>query len=65
MTETTTWTCGVVDCAREAVVGWGEDLFPPVEVCDRHLDELAGGALAIHTHGGTRLLVKPLTRGTI
>jgi hypothetical protein len=65
MTETGTWTCRVVNCARGAVLGWGDDLFPPVEVCARHLDELAGGALAIHTDGGTRLLLKPLARGTI
>lgn len=65
MAETTTWLCRVVDCTREAVAGWGEDLFPPVDVCSRHLDELADGALAIHMDGGASLRIKPLQRGTI
>lgn len=58
MTRTATWTCCVVDCAGEAVAGWGEDLFPSVDVCSRHLAELAGGALALPTNGGRNLLVK-------
>lgn len=65
MTEKTNWMCRVVDCTGQAVVGWGDDLFPPVEVCSSHLEELSEGALAIHTHGGRSLLVKPLHRRTI
>jgi hypothetical protein len=60
MTETTTWTCRVVDCTSDAVAGWGGDLHPPVEVCAGHLDDLAGGAVAIHTNGGQQLLVRQL-----
>lgn len=65
MTMTTNWMCRVVDCTGQAVMGWGADLFPPVEVCARHLGELSEGALALHTNGGNSLLVKPLGRGTI
>jgi hypothetical protein len=65
MTQTTTWTCRVVNCGREAVAGWGDDLFPSIDVCSGHLDELARGALALHTNGGRNLLVKPLQKGTI
>lgn len=65
MTATAIWTCRVVNCSNEATSGWGSDIFPPVEVCAEHLDELARGALAIHTDGGESLMVKPLSRGTI
>jgi hypothetical protein len=65
MTKTTTWMCCVVGCSNEAVAGWGGDLFPSVDVCSGHLDELAGGALALHTHRGQNLIVKPLHQGTI
>jgi len=60
MTKTTAWRCRVVDCTSEAVAGWGGDLHPPVDVCSGHLDDLAGGAVAIHTKGGQSLLVKQL-----
>lgn len=65
MTEKTKWMCRVVDCTREAVVGWGGDLFPPVDVCSKHLEELSGGAIALHTNRGQSLRVKPLHRATI
>ena len=65
MTKTTAWMCCVVGCRSEAVAGWGGDLYPSVDVCSSHLDELAGGALALHTHGGENLIVKPLHAGTI
>lgn len=55
----------MVDCSNEATSGWGSDIYPSVDVCARHLDELAAGALVLHTHGGRGLLVKPLRRGTI
>ena len=60
MSQTTTWACRVVGCTSKAVAGWGSDLHPPVEVCTGHLDDLAGGAVAIPTDGGRSLLVKRL-----
>ena len=60
MTDATTWACRVVGCTSDAVAGWGGDLHPPVEVCSAHLDDLAGGAVAIHTNRGQDLLVKQL-----
>lgn len=65
MTETTAWTCRVLHCTSDATAGWGSDLYPPVDVCARHLDELAAGALALHTNRGRDLIVRPLHRGTI
>lgn len=47
------------------MAGWGSDLSPAVDVCARHLDELSGGAVAIHTDAGRSLLIKPLRKGTI
>jgi len=61
MTDTRLWACRVTGCTRDAVAGWGGDLYPPVEVCSAHLDDLAGGAVAIHTDGGRSLLVKQLS----
>ena len=62
---TTSWTCSVQDCSSAATAGWGSDVYPPVDVCSAHLDELAGGALALHTDRGRTLIVKPLGRGTL
>lgn len=65
MTATTTWTCCVLDCTSEATTGWGSDVYPPVDVCSAHLDELAAGAVALHVDRGRKLIVKPLHKGTI
>lgn len=65
MTGTTTWTCRVQGCTSEATTGWGSDVYPPVDVCSQHLDELAAGALVLHVNRGRNLIVRPLHRGAI